>query len=165
MILTIGAYYNKVPGSIGIGLDRGPVTDEIMDMRALRYATGSVDAVYSFDALEHVPMADQAAAIGEMYRVLRPGGYVEIGTVDFEGLCREYLAADRATRRVLWSHFYGGQSFPGDFHQSAHEEWSLRELLETAGFVEVKRIQASRPWCGGLSMEGKKPLHVTDVTA
>lgn len=43
-----------------------------MDMVALAFDDASFDKAYSFHAIEHV--ADVAAALGEMARVLRPGG-------------------------------------------------------------------------------------------
>jgi ubiquinone/menaquinone biosynthesis C-methylase UbiE len=42
------------------------------DVRALPLADGSVDAVLSANLLEHVP--DDAGALAELWRVLRPGG-------------------------------------------------------------------------------------------
>ncbi len=157
MILTIGAYHNKVPGSIGVGLDQGPATDVIMDMRRLAYADGSIEAIYTFDAVEHVPMADQPTVFREMFRVLVPGGTVEVCTVDLEGLCREFLVSDHAKRKVLLAHFYGSQSFPGDFHAAGFDEAILSELLEQAGFVDLSRAAPSHPWGGSLAMTARRP--------
>lgn len=50
----------------------------------------SVDAVYSLNVLEHI--ADDAAAVRELYRVLRPGGRLLIYVPAFELL---YSAMDR----------------------------------------------------------------------
>jgi len=41
---------------------------------ALPFADGSFDEVLCLDVLEHLAFDDQAAALGELHRVLRPGG-------------------------------------------------------------------------------------------
>ena len=48
------------------------VTGLALDTGAIPLADGSADAVTSFTVLEHVP--DEAAALAEMRRILRPGG-------------------------------------------------------------------------------------------
>ncbi len=48
------------------------------DLTALSFVEGSVAAVLSLDTLEHIP--DYAAALGEMYRVLQPGGVAIVHT-------------------------------------------------------------------------------------
>lgn len=45
---------------------------QAMDMVDLAFADATFDKAYSFHAIEHV--ADVAAALGEMARILRPGG-------------------------------------------------------------------------------------------
>jgi SAM-dependent methyltransferase len=60
-----------VPQAIGIDLDyRG------YDGRRLPFADSSQDAVYSSHCLEHI--ADHRHAIGEWFRVVRPGGFLVI---------------------------------------------------------------------------------------
>lgn len=44
------------------------------DMRALPFADGSFDVVYSYNSVFHMPKEQVARAIGEMKRVLKPGG-------------------------------------------------------------------------------------------
>lgn len=47
------------------------------DIRALPFATGSVDAVYTMGTIEHI--AEYRQALAEVRRVLRPGGRALIG--------------------------------------------------------------------------------------
>jgi ubiquinone/menaquinone biosynthesis C-methylase UbiE len=47
-------------------------------MTHLPFASGSIDDAISLHTLYHVPAADQAAAVAELVRVLRPGGRVVI---------------------------------------------------------------------------------------
>ena len=73
------------------GLDgRGPgrVYSDVQDGRALTFADASFDAAYSVSVLEHIPDRGDTAAIGELIRVVRPGGVVVV-TVPFDGRYRE----------------------------------------------------------------------------
>lgn len=60
-------------GEEGAGLARERGLDVIRgDARCLPVSTGSLDVVVAFDVLEHIE--DDAAAIREIHRILRPGG-------------------------------------------------------------------------------------------
>ena len=72
---------------------------------------GTLDAVLLTQVLEH--LADPAKALGELFRVLRPGG-------------RIYLTAP---------HVWELHELPYDFYR--YTEAGLRHLLERAGFEEV----------------------------
>ncbi|MFO1395947.1 MAG: methyltransferase domain-containing protein [Burkholderiales bacterium] len=57
---------------------RGNVTFEVASANALPLADATVDAVVSFETLEHLPRADQPAMLAEIARVLAPGGVLVI---------------------------------------------------------------------------------------
>jgi SAM-dependent methyltransferase/uncharacterized protein YbaR (Trm112 family) len=48
------------------------------DARHLPFAPGSVDCVYSYSVLQHLSKRDAAAAVGEIGRVLVPGGTAKV---------------------------------------------------------------------------------------
>jgi SAM-dependent methyltransferase len=70
------------------------------DMTALRLRPASLDAVVSFYALIHVPLADQQALFPRIRGWLRPGGYLlaTTGAEHWTGTER-YLGAD-----MFWDH-------------------------------------------------------------
>ena len=86
---------------------------------ALPYPTGVADVVVSLDVLQHVPLGGgDVAALREMRRVLKPGGWLFVRT--------------------------NAQSFPATADDQAHqfhryEPRELRDKLRTAGF-EVRRL-------------------------
>ena len=70
------------------------------DMATVRLAPASLDAVVSFYALIHVPLADQQALFPRIRSWLRPGGYLLaiVGAQRWTGTER-YLGAD-----MFWDH-------------------------------------------------------------
>lgn len=94
------------------------------DATRLDFPTGAFDAVLCSEVIEHIP--DAAAAIGEMYRVLRPGGRLVLSTPNrssWYGFDR-YIVWNRLLRRE-WNH-------PFDRWRTIEE---LSRLLEDQGFA------------------------------
>jgi SAM-dependent methyltransferase len=78
--------YARAQGLDGHG--SGQVHSEVQDGRAMTFADASFDAAYSVSVLEHIPDDGDTAAIGELIRVVRPGGVVVV-TVPFDRRYRE----------------------------------------------------------------------------
>jgi SAM-dependent methyltransferase len=66
---------------------------------AAPFRDGSFDVVTSFDVLYSLPDADERAALSEMYRLLRPGGYVVINVAAMESLRGDHSVLSREIRR------------------------------------------------------------------
>lgn len=79
------------------------------------FASEGFDLALALDVIEHVP--DDLAALGELYRVLRPGGSVLVTVPAFEALWSAHDVANGHYRRY---------TLPG-----------LRERVETSGFEVV----------------------------
>jgi SAM-dependent methyltransferase len=100
-----------------LGTDRfSPLADVAADLTRLPFATGRFDLVLCSHVLEHIP--DDAAAIAEIARVLRPGGRaVVMVPYDPKGPTQEGRAiADPRQRLALFGHPYhwriNGNDFP-----------------------------------------------------
>lgn len=66
--------------------------------KKLNYRDGSIDYVYSSHCLEHLSRSDARRLLGEIHRVLRPGGIVRIVVPDLEYGVRKYVEAIQADR-------------------------------------------------------------------
>jgi SAM-dependent methyltransferase len=105
------------------------------DVTALDFADGSLDAIASFDVLEHVP--DYEAALREFARCLRPGGRLVL-TVPFREDCarllvRARLGADGAVEHLMEPEMHG-DPVSGGVLCFYHFAWDLPDAVRAAGF-------------------------------
>lgn len=74
-ILDLGSgMHRRTPNVINLEIERTPMVDVVGDGHCLPFSDGVFDAVISEAVLEHVSNPKQV--VEEMYRVLKPGGFV-----------------------------------------------------------------------------------------
>jgi SAM-dependent methyltransferase len=81
------------------GIGPGRVRSEVQDGRALEYVDDSFDAAFSVSVLEHIPDDGDSQAMGELMRVVRPGGTIVI-TVPYDRQYRETFVDGRVYERT-----------------------------------------------------------------
>jgi ubiquinone/menaquinone biosynthesis C-methylase UbiE len=125
------------------------------DMRRLPFADNSFDYVYSHGVLHH---SDQSArAVREMFRVLRPGGRINIHVYAFWS----YFTLWRFLRYgTKWkSHIESG---PAPVHIDLYTERKLRQLFASTASIEkhqCKPFEFLAPWLGWfLVVKDQKPF-------
>lgn len=92
---------------------------EVQAAEELKFEDEAFDIVLSFDLFEHVVQIDKH--LGEVFRVLRPGGYYMFQTPNkFSNIIFETLK----TRTLQWRHY----------HPSLHSPGQLRRRLSGHGF-------------------------------
>jgi ubiquinone/menaquinone biosynthesis C-methylase UbiE len=133
------------PGGKSVGVDPSPGLIEYARKKshgaACAYETGVAEALQapdaSFDvvvtslAIHHIPAELRPAAMGEMFRVLRPGGLL-------------LLADFRPPRSRVVRHLVGALTGPAMEHNPIDE---LDGLAERAGFA-VRGRGDVQPWLG-----------------
>ncbi|WP_051414553.1 class I SAM-dependent methyltransferase [Pseudoxanthomonas suwonensis] len=110
------------------------------DLTALDFADASLDAVASFDVLEHVP--DYRAAIGEMARVLKPGGAC-VATFPFndlpDTLVRARVGPDGEIEHIEPPEYHG-DPISGGILCFYHFGWDVLARFREAGFARAHMV-------------------------
>jgi teichuronic acid biosynthesis glycosyltransferase TuaG len=127
------------------------------DVKALPYATDSVDLMLASHVLEHFTFQNGFNVLKEWYRALKPGGKVIIETPDLLATCDEFVKADEQWRIRLYGHFFAWPDLsPGQVHYFLYTETQLRWTLEQCGFRNIARIWPDSTY--SRSLPGKERL-------
>ena len=137
-----------VPGWINSDLKEGPGIDITADIRqGLPLDSDSLDYIVSIHALPMISYQDLVPVLGELRRLLTPGGVLRLGLPDLDRGIQAYLRGDREYFLVpddivhshggrfivhmLW-YGYSVTLFTADF---------IEELLRRAGFDRVEHCR------------------------
>ena len=116
---------------------------EFQDITRLGFGDGSLDAIVSFDVLEHVP--DYHAAIHEFARALRPGGTC-VATFPFtdgpDTIVRARLDRNGGIEHLLEPEYHG-DPISGGVLCYYHFGWDVLDVFRATGFSDARMIM---PW-------------------
>jgi SAM-dependent methyltransferase len=121
LLARFGRAYGFDLSAVGLRLGReaGRTRLARATVTAAPFPSAAFDLVSSFDVLYSLEDGDERAAISEMYRLLRPGGYALVNVAAMEVLRGDHSVLSRERRR--------------------YSRADLRRRLEAAGFT-VERI-------------------------
>lgn len=128
----------RLPGYLTMDLREGPDTDIVGDCSDLsRFESGSVEAIYASNILEHFSLQKTVDVLKGWHRVLKPEGKLYISVPDFDAAVKLY----QKIGLTLWInyHLMGDQKHPLNYHYSLFTFASLGKALMDAGFSDVKR--------------------------
>ena len=102
------------------------------------------DEIHCIHVLEHVTRDRYEPMLGEMYRVLEPGGHLYVETPDFMGTINNLQGAlvigDVEAIHIWTTSVYGKNEREGMGHHWGFYEGLLRKAFRHQGFIEVKRL-------------------------
>jgi SAM-dependent methyltransferase len=135
------------PGYVSVDLD-SPLAAVKADLMDLPFGPGSFDVVLCSHVLEHV--ADDRRAIGELRRVLRPGGFAAV-LVPLHGGLEETLEDPAVTTPQARLATYGqadhvrlyGRDFPARLAGGGFRAVERVSMFESLGRAEVDRYGLS----------------------
>jgi ubiquinone/menaquinone biosynthesis C-methylase UbiE len=99
-------------------------------------ADGSIDAVWSFDVLVHVAPLDQASYLGEIARVLSPGGVAVLHHSD--GRNRGLLPSRQGWRAPMSRELFGALARDRGLRVERQlDSWGERDRYDLGAFADA----------------------------
>jgi predicted SAM-dependent methyltransferase len=159
--LEIGGGRNAVEGYEILDCKPGVQHIAKWGYERLPFADETFDEVYSSHTIEHIPWYNVESALKEVYRILKPGGVVEIHTLNFRYMVDHYLAKkvgdgwngrgrNKEMHPFVWvsSRLFnlGDTSNPGDpnWHKSLFDWDYLVYLFKKTGFKNFERLKKQK---------------------
>lgn len=92
--LEIGPNKGRIPGFETLDIMKSPIVDHVGDARRPPFRDNTFDLVYSSHVIEHIEWDEIEHAIKQWVRILKPGGWLEIHTVDARRIMAALLHLD-----------------------------------------------------------------------
>jgi len=135
----------RAEGWTVLNIQPGPVVDIVGTCTDLSMiASDSVDDVYASHVLEHLGyVTELPKALGEIFRVLKPGGRLMASVPDLEILCGLFSHPESTPRHrlKLMGFMFGAQTDDNDFHRVGLWWDYFGHQLDKARFVDIRRVQ------------------------
>jgi predicted SAM-dependent methyltransferase len=126
--------------------------------RPLPLPDASAEYAFGEHVIEHLPEAAGERLLGELHRVLRPGGVLRLTTPDLSRIIALYEDRNDVIGREQYARFLDRETgkrhtqpaqILNDYlrlwgHRYVYDEPDLRARLEAAGFVAVERLEPGR---------------------
>jgi predicted SAM-dependent methyltransferase len=146
--LHLGCGKKYLPGYIHVDLDNGSHIDyPNTDMSKLSmFKDNEVDLIYNCGTFEYFDLQDAPKVLQEWYRVLKPGGVLQISVPDFESVVKVYLSNGKdILGEGILGLIYGRwpiKDINNDdqilYHKMIYDFKSLSNILSKAGFKNIK---------------------------
>lgn len=136
MRIDLGCGSDKREGYVGVDLTNYEGVDYVVNLEeeGLPFRDGEVEEIFTSHFLEHLPGNRVPAILKDCYRVLKPGGTMEIVVPDLLKVCEAFLKASEEER---WGFplmtIFGEQGTPGNFHKTGFSKKRLMQLTVQAG--------------------------------
>lgn len=88
--LEIGPNKGRIPGFETLDAVKTAIVDHVGDCRKMKFGA-EFDLVYSSHVIEHIEWHEVEATIAEWVRILKPGGWLEVHTVDAHRVLKAWI--------------------------------------------------------------------------
>jgi predicted SAM-dependent methyltransferase len=139
--LNLGAGDEVIPGFLACDLFNEKA-DMKFDCAKIPFEDNHIDEIRAYHLIEHFDFMQIQEVLKEWYRALKPGGRLHLETPDFMGSCEEFIKGPEEWRIVLYGHFFAWPWIEGQCHKFLFTEQQLKFMLSSAGFKDIRRIEA-----------------------
>lgn len=122
--LEIGPGKERLAGFETLNAIPGPFTDHIGDARHPPFRDCTFDTVYSSHCIEHIDWHEIEATIAEWVRILKPGGTLEVHTVNGYAMMKALVALEETGTAPIKP-----GTWRNDLHQFDPYKWAVGRML------------------------------------
>lgn len=140
--LNLGCGNKPYQDYVNVDIFPGPIVNEVFPFDEIPYEDGTISAIHSEHALEHVPFRRAEKTLKEWSRVLKPRGELLLKIPDFEECCRSYVEAKTKYERWWFkATVYGiqesqaGEPDEAQIHKCGFSKDEIGIVLERFGFI------------------------------
>ena len=134
--LGCGDFY--IPSALNLDKYDLRVADIQADAVHLPFISDAFDSVAAYHILEHLGNMRAVYALSEWFRVLEPGGVLELETPDLEGSFRAFLEKKEPIWRAGVLTWIFGEEIPGMGHGGLFPKELLEKMVRESGFNQLR---------------------------
>lgn len=129
---------------LNVDISNEPEVDLVTDLREpIPFADASTDKIVSVATLEHFSVTDVRRLLVEFFRLLKPGGVLEIGVPSLEKIFNQYRQT--GCDDVVLRYLHGGLKDKYDVHLFVVDAKRFIQELKAAGFSEAREVEYDFP--------------------
>lgn len=137
LYLHLGCGCVLIPSFINLDIREETNAEKLSLVYPLDYDSDLFDLVYSSHILEHFPRKQTLAVLKEWVRVLKRNGTLRLSVPDLEALIKIYSKTKELEQII--GPLYGGQDYRYNYHQTAFDFKTLKNLMQKAGLTAIHR--------------------------
>jgi len=135
--LNLGSGPQKLDGYTNVDIQERHNPDIIWDLRNIPYPwnDNTIDSILLSHVIEHISYRKHTEVFKELYRILKPGGFLTIVCPDIIVLYERYVRVKGPEEHLNFVHFvFGGHEDEHDYHNAGYTEKLMEFTLIKAGF-------------------------------
>jgi predicted SAM-dependent methyltransferase len=137
LILNLGSGdMGRQEGITNVDCRKLPNVDVVADVKKLPFGDNEIEGILNRNLIEHFGRNEIKPLLTEWVRVLKPGGFMRIETVDMGKLMDNWRSIPEEN---LLDGILGAQTYDENFHKMIFTKQILTRFLEEAG-MEVKEV-------------------------
>ena len=148
--LNLGCGEDKREGYTNVDIRKEVNPDLVHDLeKPLPFPDNSVEEIIAFDIVEHFSFHKVEEILRDWFRVLKPGGVIHIRCPDMEAIAEKVILSGKFGWKEISWYVYGGQDYEFNYHKAGFTKRTLKELLESIGFVveEIREDGFTNMYC------------------
>lgn len=152
--LHLGCGKRYLEGYIHLDLANHEHIDHHHDIKTLpMFDDNSIDLIYASHTLEYFDRVEVLTVLKEWRRVIKRGGVLRLAVPDFESMSNVYIRSNNLD--LIIGPMYGRWQVPGGdqvfYHRTVYDFASLKNVLESARFSDIKRWDWRKVFVGELA--------------